>query len=149
MIAQGLETLSLRIERHVQNAQAVATWLQGRDEVESVAYAGLPSSPWYELGQKYAPNGAGGVLAFEIKGGVEAGRKFVDSLELHSLVANIGDVRSLVIHPPAPRTASSPRPSSGPPGSPRAWSGCRWDWRTSRTSLPTSRPDSGRLRSAE
>jgi O-acetylhomoserine (thiol)-lyase len=99
MIAQGLETLSLRIERHVQNAQAVATWLEARDEVESVAYAGLPSSPWYELGRKYAPNGTGGVLAFEIKGGVEAGRRFVDALELHSLVANIGDVRSLVIHP--------------------------------------------------
>ena len=99
MIAQGLETLSLRIERHVQNAQAVAAWLEARDEVESVAYAGLPSSPWYELGRKYAPNGTGGVLAFEIKGGVDAGRRFVDALELHSLVANIGDVRSLVIHP--------------------------------------------------
>jgi len=98
-IAQGLETLSLRVERHVQNAQAVATWLEGRDEVESVAYAGLPSSPWYERGRKYAPNGTGAVLAFEIKGGVDAGRRFVDSLELHSLVANIGDVRSLVIHP--------------------------------------------------
>ncbi len=99
LIAQGLETLSLRIERHVQNAQAVAAWLEARDEVESVAYAGLPSSPWYELGRKYAPNGTGGVLAFEIKGGVDAGRRFVDALELHSLVANIGDVRSLVIHP--------------------------------------------------
>jgi O-acetylhomoserine (thiol)-lyase len=99
VIAQGLETLSLRIERHVQNAQAVAAWLEARDEVESVAYAGLASSPWYELGRKYAPNGTGGVLAFEIKGGVDAGRRFVDALELHSLVANIGDVRSLVIHP--------------------------------------------------
>ncbi|GLY33309.1 bifunctional o-acetylhomoserine/o-acetylserine sulfhydrylase [Kineosporia sp. NBRC 101731] len=99
VIAQGLETLSLRIERHVENAQAVATWLQGRDEVASVAYAGLPSSPWYELAQKYAPKGAGAVVAFEINGGVEAGRRFVDALELHSLVANIGDVRSLVIHP--------------------------------------------------
>ncbi|GAB6897327.1 bifunctional o-acetylhomoserine/o-acetylserine sulfhydrylase [Kineosporia succinea] len=99
LIAQGLETLSLRVERHVQNAQAVATWLQGRDEVESVAYAGLPSSPWYELGQKYAPKGAGAIVAFEIRGGVDAGRAFVDALELHSLVANIGDVRSLVIHP--------------------------------------------------
>ncbi|GAA3639665.1 bifunctional o-acetylhomoserine/o-acetylserine sulfhydrylase [Kineosporia mesophila] len=99
VIAQGLETLSLRIERHVENAQAVATWLQGRDEVASVAYASLPSSPWYELAQKYAPKGAGAVVAFEINGGVEAGRRFVDALELHSLVANIGDVRSLVIHP--------------------------------------------------
>ncbi len=99
LIAQGLETLSLRIERHVDNAKAVAQWLEGRDEVESVNYAGLPSSPWYERGQKYAPRGTGAVLAFEIKGGVEAGRAFVEALDLHSHVANIGDVRSLVIHP--------------------------------------------------
>ena len=99
LVAQGIETLSLRIERHVQNAQAVAEWLETRDEVESVAYAGLPSSPWFERGKRYAPRGAGGVLAFEIKGGVEAGKRFVDALELHSHVANIGDVRSLVIHP--------------------------------------------------
>jgi O-acetylhomoserine (thiol)-lyase len=99
LIAQGIETLSLRIERHVANAQAVAEWLEARDEVETVNYAGLPSSPWYELGRKYAPLGTGGVLAFEIKGGAEAGRKFVEALELHSHVANIGDVRSLVIHP--------------------------------------------------
>jgi len=99
LIAQGLETLSLRIERHVANAKAVAEWLEGRDEVEKVSYASLPSSPWYELGRKYAPLGTGGVLSFEIKGGVEAGRKFVEGLELHSHVANIGDVRSLVIHP--------------------------------------------------
>jgi O-acetylhomoserine (thiol)-lyase len=99
LIAQGLETLSLRIERHVANAQKVAEWLVGRDEVESVAYAGLPSSPWYERGRKYAPRGTGAVLAFEIRGGIEAGRRFVDALELHSHVANIGDVRSLVIHP--------------------------------------------------
>jgi O-acetylhomoserine (thiol)-lyase len=99
LIAQGLETLSLRIERHVSNAKAVAQWLEARDEVESVNYASLPSSPWYELGRKYAPLGTGGVLSFEIKGGAQAGRKFVEALELHSHVANIGDVRSLVIHP--------------------------------------------------
>ena len=99
LIAQGLETLSLRIERHVSNAKLVATWLQARDEVESVAYAGLASSPWYERGLRYAPGGTGAVLAFEIVGGIEAGRRFVDALELHSHVANIGDVRSLVIHP--------------------------------------------------
>ncbi len=99
LLAQGLETLSLRMERHVSNAQAVAEWLTERDEVESVAYAGLPSSPWYASAQKYAPKGAGAVLAFEIKGGLEAGKKFVNALELHSHVANIGDVRSLVIHP--------------------------------------------------
>ena len=99
LIAQGLETLSLRIERHVANAQRVAEWLTTRDEVESVAYAGLPSSPWHERAKKYAPRGSGAVLAFEIKGGLEAGKAFVNALELHSHVANIGDVRSLVIHP--------------------------------------------------
>jgi O-acetylhomoserine (thiol)-lyase len=99
LLAQGIETLSLRVERHVQNAQAVAEWLSGRDEVLSVNYAGLPSSPWHERAQKYAPLGVGGVLAFEIQGGVDAGKRFVEALELHSHVANIGDVRSLVIHP--------------------------------------------------
>ena len=99
LLAQGLETLSLRVERHVENAKAVAAWLQGRDEVESVAYAGLESSPWHASALKYAPKGAGAVLAFEIKGGVEAGKRFVNALQLHSHVANIGDVRSLVIHP--------------------------------------------------
>ncbi len=99
LLAQGLETLSLRVERHIQNAQAVAAWLEQRDEVESVVYAGLPSSPWHAQAQKYAPKGAGAVLAFEIVGGLEAGKRFVNALELHSHVANIGDVRSLVIHP--------------------------------------------------
>jgi O-acetylhomoserine (thiol)-lyase len=99
LLSQGLETLSLRIERHVANAKRVAQWLEGRDEVESVAYAGLASSPWHTLAEKYLPEGAGAVLAFEIKGGLEAGKRFVEGLELHSHVANIGDVRSLVIHP--------------------------------------------------
>jgi len=99
LIAQGIETLSLRIERHVANAQRVAEWLEARAEVLAVHYAGLPSSPWYERGQKYAPRGAGAVLAFEIDGGTTAGQAFVSALELHSHVANIGDVRSLVIHP--------------------------------------------------
>ena len=70
-----------------------------RRGAQSVNYAGLPSSPWHERAQKYAPRGVGGVLAFEIDGGVEAGKRFVEALELHSHVANIGDVRSLVIHP--------------------------------------------------
>jgi O-acetylhomoserine (thiol)-lyase len=99
LIAQGLETLSLRIERHVENAQKVAEFLAGHDDVVSVNYAGLPTSPWYELGQKLAPKGAGAVLAFELAGGIEAGKAFVNALTLHSHVANIGDVRSLVIHP--------------------------------------------------
>jgi O-acetylhomoserine (thiol)-lyase len=99
LLSQGIETLSLRMERHVANAQRVAEWLSARDEVESVNYAGLPSSPWHGRVAQYAPRGVGGVLAFEIAGGLEAGRRFVDALELHSHVANIGDVRSLVIHP--------------------------------------------------
>jgi O-acetylhomoserine (thiol)-lyase len=99
LIAQGIETLSLRIERHVENAKKVAAFLEGRADVLSVAYSGLESSPWHHLQLKYAPRGGGSVLAFEIAGGREAGQTFVDGLELHSLVANIGDVRSLAIHP--------------------------------------------------
>ncbi|WP_448059008.1 bifunctional o-acetylhomoserine/o-acetylserine sulfhydrylase [Cellulomonas hominis] len=99
LVAQGIETLSLRIERHVSNALKVAQWLEARDDVLSVTYAGLPSHPQHALAQKYAPRGAGAVLAFEIAGGAEAGQAFVSALELHSNVANIGDVRSLVIHP--------------------------------------------------
>ncbi|WP_250446981.1 bifunctional o-acetylhomoserine/o-acetylserine sulfhydrylase [Actinotalea sp. C106] len=99
LIAQGIETLSLRMERHVANAQSVAEWLEARDDVERVHYAGLPSSPWHANALKYAPRGAGAVVAFELAGGAEAGQAFVDALELHSNVANIGDVRSLVIHP--------------------------------------------------
>ncbi|CAB5239855.1 unannotated protein [freshwater metagenome] len=99
LLAQGLETLSLRIERHIENAQAVATWLSTHPSVESVNYAALPTSKWNALARKYAPKGPGAVLSFELKGGVEAGKKFVESLTLFSHVANIGDVRSLVIHP--------------------------------------------------
>ena len=99
LIAQGLETLSLRIERHVSNAQAVAEYLSEHAQVESVAYAGLESSPWYKRGQELAPRGQGAIIGFEIAGGVDAGKRFVEGLTLHSHVANIGDVRSLVIHP--------------------------------------------------
>jgi O-acetylhomoserine (thiol)-lyase len=99
LIAQGLETLSLRMERHIQNAKAVANWLEKRSEVEKVNYASLESSPWHKLAKKYTPLGSGAVLSFDLKGGIEAGKKFVEALELHSHVANIGDVRSLVIHP--------------------------------------------------
>ena len=99
LIAQGIETLSLRVERHVENAKKVAAYLESHQQVVSVNYAGLKSSPWYERGLKYAPDGTGAVLSFEIEGGIEAGRTFVEALFLHSHVANIGDVRSLVIHP--------------------------------------------------
>ena len=99
LLAQGLETLSLRMERHLENAKSVATWLESHPSVEKVNYASLASSPYNPLAQKYAPKGSGSVLSFELKGGVEAGKKFVESLKLFSHVANIGDVRSLVIHP--------------------------------------------------
>jgi O-acetylhomoserine (thiol)-lyase len=99
LLAQGLETLSLRIERHIENTKAVAAFLEAHPDVEKVNYAGLASSPWHALAKKYAPKGSGAVLSFELKGGIEAGKKFVESLELFSHVANIGDVRSLVIHP--------------------------------------------------
>ncbi|MGJ8722301.1 bifunctional o-acetylhomoserine/o-acetylserine sulfhydrylase [Salinibacterium amurskyense] len=98
-LIQGIETLSLRIERHVQNAQAIAEWLDAHEDVDTVYYAGLPSSPWYSSANKYAPKGVGGVLSFELKGGVDAGRSFVNGVSLFSHVANIGDVRSLIIHP--------------------------------------------------
>ena len=99
LIAQGIETLSLRMERHVANARKVAEFLSGRDEVVSVSYPGLSTSPWNHLQQKYSPRGGGPIVAFEIAGGVEAGQTFTDALELFSNLANIGDVRSLVIHP--------------------------------------------------
>ncbi|GAA3706243.1 bifunctional o-acetylhomoserine/o-acetylserine sulfhydrylase [Streptomyces tremellae] len=99
LLLQGVETLSLRIERHSANAQALAEWLEGRDEVAVVHYPGLPSNRWYEAGLRYLPNGAGAVVAFELRDGIEAGKRFVDGLELFSHLANIGDVRSLVIHP--------------------------------------------------
>ncbi len=99
LIIQGVETLSLRVERHVANAEKVAVWLEARDEVDTVNYAGLESSPYHALAQTYLPRGVPSVFSFEIKGGVEAGRRFVDALELFSHVANVGDVRSLVVHP--------------------------------------------------
>lgn len=98
-LIQGIETLSLRVERHVQNAVDVANWLEAQPEVASVNYSALQSSPWFAAANRYAPKGVGAVLSFELKGGVDAGKAFVDRLELFSHLANIGDVRSLVIHP--------------------------------------------------
>jgi O-acetylhomoserine (thiol)-lyase len=99
LLAHGLETLSVRMDRHLENAQSVAQWLVKHPQVESVSYAGLPNSPWHPMALKYAPKGPGAVLSFEIKGGLEAGRKFVEGVKMFSHVANIGDVRSLIIHP--------------------------------------------------
>ncbi|MDT7727110.1 MAG: O-acetylhomoserine (thiol)-lyase [Actinomycetota bacterium] len=98
LLLQGIETLSLRMERHVSNAQAIAEWLDAQPQVDHVHYAGLPESPWYKSGKQYLPNGVGALLAFELANS-EAGRRFVAGVTLFSHLANIGDVRSLVIHP--------------------------------------------------
>ena len=99
LMLQGLETLSLRMERHSQNALAVAEWLEAKDEVEWVAYPGLKSSKWNGRAQQYLPNGFGAIIAFGIKGGLEAGKAFINNLELISHLANVGDARTLAIHP--------------------------------------------------
>jgi len=99
LFIQGLETLSLRMERHVANATAVANWLEARSDVGWVKYSGLASSPWHERQQRYLPKGGGAIVAFGIEGGVDAGRRFIEGLELFSHLANVGDVRSLAIHP--------------------------------------------------
>lgn len=95
----GIETLSLRMERHTSNAQKIAEWLEKRDDVHAVYYAGLASSPSHAAAERYAPRGAGAIVSFELAGGEEAGRNFVGALDLFSHLANIGDVRSLVVHP--------------------------------------------------
>jgi O-acetylhomoserine (thiol)-lyase len=99
LFLQGLETLSLRIERHVSNAQKVAEFLETHDNVSWVAYPGLRSSREHTAAQKYLPKGAGAILGFGIKGGVEAGKKFIENLKLFSHLANVGDAKSLAIHP--------------------------------------------------
>jgi O-acetylhomoserine (thiol)-lyase len=99
LFLQGIETLHLRLARHSENALAVARHLEQHPGVEWVNYPGLESSPYYERARKYLPNGEGALVTFGIKGGYEAGKKLIDGLELFSLVANIGDAKSLVIHP--------------------------------------------------
>jgi O-acetylhomoserine (thiol)-lyase len=99
LLLQGLETLALRMETHVANAAAVARWLEEHPAVSWVRYAGLPSSPFHELAQRYLPKGPGAVFSFGVNGGREAGRVFIESLEVASHLANIGDTRTLVIHP--------------------------------------------------
>ena len=96
---QGLETLSLRMERHSANAQAVAEWLDQHPSVAWVKYPGLPSHPSHALAREYLPRGCGGMVGFGIRGGVEAGKRFIDSVELCSHLANVGDAKTLVIHP--------------------------------------------------
>lgn len=99
LFLQGLETLPMRMDRHCANSLALAEFLDARDDVTWVKHAGLKSSPYYELGQKYMPKGTGAVFTFGVKGGYDAGRKFIDSMQLFSHLANVGDAKSLVIHP--------------------------------------------------
>ncbi|MGN7785506.1 O-acetylhomoserine aminocarboxypropyltransferase/cysteine synthase family protein [Niabella sp. 22666] len=99
LLLQGIETLSLRVQRTVDNALALAKWLEAHDKVEFVWYPGLESSEYHELAKKYLTNGFGGVLQFGIKGGIENGKKFIDSLKLVSHLANVGDAKTLAIHP--------------------------------------------------
>lgn len=99
LLLQGLETLSLRVHRHAENALALATWLENHPSVDFVYYPGLASSPYHLLAKKYLQNGFGGVLQFGIKGGAENGKKFINSLQLVSHLANVGDAKTLAIHP--------------------------------------------------
>ena len=99
LFLQGIETLSLRMDRHLENTLAVARHLEQHDLVEWVKYASLPGNPYYPVAQKYTPKGAGAVFSFGVKGGYEAGKKFINKLKIFSHLANVGDVRSLVIHP--------------------------------------------------
>lgn len=99
LLLQGLETLSLRVQRTVENTLALAQWLEQHEQVDFVWYPGLESSPYHELAKKYLPKGAGGVLQFGIKGGLENGRTFINSLQLVSHLANVGDAKTLAIHP--------------------------------------------------
>lgn len=99
LLLQGLETLSLRVQRHAENALSLATWLEKHDKVEFVYYPGLASSPYHHIAKKYLHNGFGGVLQFGIKGGAENGKRFINSLKLVSHLANVGDAKTLAIHP--------------------------------------------------
>ena len=99
LILTGIETLGLRVQRHSDNAKAVAEWLSKQPEVAWVSYAGLPEDKYHNLARKYCPKGAGAVLTFGLKGGYEAGTKLVSSVQLFSHLANVGDTRSLIIHP--------------------------------------------------
>ena len=99
LLLQGLETLSLRVERHVENTLKVVEFLKNHPQVESVNHPSLPDSPYHDLYEQYFPNGAGSIFTFEIKGGEQEAKDFIDSLQVFSLLANVADVKSLVIHP--------------------------------------------------
>merc|ERR1719265_299748 len=99
LTSMGMETLALRMDKHCANALAVAQFLEKHPQVETVSYAGLPSNKYNALAKKYCPNGAGALFTFSVKGGFEAAKKVVNSVKMISLVANLGDVRTLIAHP--------------------------------------------------
>lgn len=99
LLLQGLETLSLRVERHVENTKKIVDFLESHPKVEKVNYPGLPSSPYYDLAQKYFPKGPGSIFTFHVKGGQDEARTVIDNLEIFSDLANVADAKSLVVHP--------------------------------------------------
>ncbi len=138
LIQTGVETLPLRMQRHSDNALAVAEWLSKNDKVSWVNYAGLAGDPNHALQQRYSPKGAGAVFTFGLKGGYEAGKSFVGGLKLFSHLANIGDTRSLVIHPASTTHRQLSEEQQVRPAPARMWCACRSASRTSRTSSPIS-----------
>ena len=138
LLLQGAETLHLRLERHSKNALEVANFLEQHPAVEWVNYPGLPSSPYFERSKKYLPDGQSGLLTFGIRGGYEAGKQLINSLKLFSLVANIGDVKSLVIHPASTTHQQLTPEEQRATGVSRRWCGSPSASRTSATSSPIS-----------
>ena len=139
LILTGIETLPLRMQRHCDNALAVATWLARHDKIAWVNYAGLPGNEFHALAKRYCPKGAGAVFTFGLKGGYEAGIALVSNVKLFSHLANIGDTRSLIIHPASTthRQLTDEQQVSAPaPG--RRWCGCRSASKMPRTSSPIS-----------
>ena len=139
LLLQGTETLSLRVERHVQNVLKVIDYLKTVPEVESISHPSIEGRKDNDLYKKYFPNGGGSIFTFDIKGGKDAARVFIDNLHLFSLLANVADAKSLVIHRPPPRTPRRRWRSSRTRASTRAPSACPSDWRTSTTSSRTSK----------
>ncbi|MFO0960678.1 MAG: O-acetylhomoserine aminocarboxypropyltransferase/cysteine synthase family protein [Isosphaeraceae bacterium] len=122
MFLQGIETLPLRMQRHCENALAVARWLKGRDGVEWVRFPGLEGDPMYDLNKKYLRGQGGSMVVFGLKGGLEAGRKFIESLRLFSHLANVGDAKSLAIHPATTTHSQLDESQQGDAGITPAWS---------------------------
>ena len=138
MIATGIETLPLRMQRHCDNALQVAAWLQQSDKVSWVSYPGLEDDANHALQQRYSPKGAGAVFTFGLKGGYEAGKTFVEGLQLFSHLANIGDTRSLVIHPSSTTHAQLSPNSRWLLAPVRMWCGCQSVLKMPMTLLPIS-----------